>query len=139
MPDGYIGKLFVAYRISGDEVSLVNVGGDITEAVLVAVDHVLIERDVGLSDFGCGVLEDQTEESSLVTVKDGRDHVAAVEGVEDGDSDGVGLGVLDGVSELEVLASAEAPAGFDGQLSLVGGATGAQCQAGCEAQPRARR
>ena len=48
MPDGYIGKLFVAYRISGDEVSLVDVGGDITEAVLVAVDHVLIERDVGV-------------------------------------------------------------------------------------------
>ena len=48
MPDGYIGKLFVAYRISGDEVSLVNVGGDITEAVLVAVDHVRIERDVGV-------------------------------------------------------------------------------------------
>ena len=66
----------------------------------------------GLSDFWMRpLLEDQTEESSLVTVKDGRDHVAAVEGVEDGDSDGVGLGVLDGVSELEVLASAEAPAG----------------------------
>ena len=28
--------------------------------------------------------------------------------------------------------------GFDGQLSLVGGATGAQCQAGCEAQPQSK-
>ena len=48
MSYGGVGKLFVAYRVSADEVSLVDVGGDITEAVLVAVDHVLIERDVGV-------------------------------------------------------------------------------------------
>ena len=37
--------------------------------------------------------------------------LGAVQAVAEDVADGVGLGVLDGVSELEVLASAEAPAG----------------------------
>ena len=94
----------------------------------------------GLSDFWMRpLLEDQTEESSLVTVKDGRDHVAAVEGVEDGDSDGVGLGVLDGVSELEVLASAEAPAGSTVSCPLWAGPQALSARLAVRHSPRARR
>jgi len=94
----------------------------------------------GLSDFWMRpLLEDQTEESSLVTVKNGQDHVAAVEGVEDGDSDGVGLGVLDGVSELEVLTSAEAPAGSTVSCPLWVGPQALSARPAVRRSPRARR
>ena len=63
----------------------------------------------------------------------------AVQVVEEGAADGVGVGVLEGAPEPEVLASAEAPAGSTLSCPLWAGPQALSERAAVRVSPRVRR